>query len=435
MPKKKKKPKKIKKQIFQAPKGMHDILPDDQPIWEKILNTVKDIAAFYNFLKIDTPILESADLFKRSVGETTDIIEKQMFSLKTKGGDYLVLRPEATASIARAYIEHGLSRLPQPLKLYYFGPMLRYEQPQAGRFRQFHQAGFEIISGENDPIYDIQVILVCYRIIESLKIKNITIQINSIGCKNCRPAYRQQLKNYYGKREKMLCKDCQRRLKLNPLRLLDCKNETCQEIKKDAPTIIDGLCRYCHDHFKTVLEFLEELSLPYTLNHYLVRGLDYYTKTVFEIFAEGFDFALASGGRYDYLVELLGGKSSPAVGMAIGIERLVEIIKNQNINLGIRLKPKMFLAHTGFIAKKKALQVIEILREAGVDVVENLGKESLATQLRVADKLNSPLTLILGQKEVFSEAVLVRDMKTGAQETIPINKLGEKVKKKLKLVN
>lgn len=410
---------------------MHDILPEDQPIWEKISNTAKDVAAFYNFLKIDTPILESADLFKRSVGEATDIIEKQMFSLKTKGGDYLVLRPEATASIVRAYLEHGLSRLPQPLKFFYLGPMFRYEQPQAGRFRQFHQAGFEIISNENDPIYDAQIILACYRLIENLRIKNLTIQINSIGCKNCRPAYRQQLKKYYSQREKILCKDCQRRLRVNPLRLLDCKNETCQELKKDAPTIIDGLCRYCHDHFKMVLEFLEELSIPYTLNHYLVRGLDYYTKTVFEIFSEGFDLALGGGGRYDYLVELLGGKSSPAVGAAIGIERLLELIKSRNINLGIKLKPKVFLIHAGFIAKKKALSVIEKLREAGVDVIETLGKESLTAQLRAADKFGSPFALILGQKEVFSEVVLVRDMKTGNQETIPINKLAEKIKKKL----
>lgn len=432
MAKKKPRDQKAKKQIFQAPKGMHDILPQDQPIWEKIVKMVKDIADFYNFGKIETPILEMVDLFTKSVGAATDIVEKQMFTLRTKSGDYLVLRPEGTAPIARAYIEHGMSRLPQPLKLYYFGPMFRYEQPQAGRFRQHHQAGFEIISGESDPVYDAQVILACYRLIESLKIKNLIIQINSIGCKNCRPPYRRQLKSYYAKYEKFLCKNCRRRLKINPLRLLDCKNESCQEFKKDAPTIIDNLCNYCHNHFKGVLEFLEELALPYVLNHHLVRGLDYYSRTVFEIFSEGFDISLAGGGRYDYLVELLGGRPSPAVGGAVGLERLVAVIKDRNINLGIKSKSKIFLVHAGLVAKKSSLSLIEKLREAGLDVIESLGKESFKAQLRAADKIGSPLTLILGQKEVFEETIIIRDMKTGVQETIPFGKIVETIKKKLK---
>lgn len=426
------KQKKTKKQIFQAPKGMHDILPEDQPTWEKIIKAVKDVADFYNFGRIETAILESADLFTRAVGEATDIVEKQMFTLRTRGGDHLVLRPEGTAPIARAYIEHGMSQFPQPLKLYSFGPMFRYEHPQAARFRQFHQAGFEILSNENDSVYDAQVILACYRAIDSLKIKNLTIQINSIGCKNCRPAYRRQLKSYYTRHEKALCKDCKRRLKINPLRLLDCKEEYCQEFKKNAPTMIDNLCNYCHNHFKAVLEFLEELSLPYMLNHYLVRGLDYYTRTVFEIFTEGLDMALAGGGRYDYLVELLGGKPTPAVGGAIGIERLAAVIKDRNINLGIKPRSKIFMVYTGSVAKKKALSLIERLRESGLDVFESLGKDSFKAQLRAADKSGSPLALILGQKEVFEENIIIRDMKTGTQENVPFEKIAEIIKKRLK---
>ncbi len=426
------KPKKPKPEIIQSPKGMHDILPQDAPLWEKVRKTAKEIAEFYNFQKLETPILERAELFERSVGETTDIIEKQMFILTTKGKERLALRPEATASIARAYIQNGLSQLGQPVKIFYEGPMFRYEQPQAGRFREFHQVDFEIISHEDDPIYDAQVILVLCRFLEALKIKNLSATLNSIGCKGCRPPYKKELQNYYKNLKDQLCPDCGRRLELNPLRLLDCKQEKCETLKKEAPIIIDHLCDHCHDHFKAALEYLDELGLPYTLDHHLVRGLDYYTKTVFEVFTEGVSSSLGGGGRYDYLIELLGGRSAPAVGWAAGLERIIEVIKSQNINLGLRSRPKVFLIHIGNLAKKKSLRLIEDLREADIPVSESLAKESLKAQLRAADKASSPLALIFGQKEAYEESVIVRDLRSGLQESVPLKKLVETIKKKLK---
>jgi len=411
---------------------MHDILPQDQPLWEKVRKIMREIADFYNFVRLDTPILERAEVFERAVGEATDIVEKQMFFVQTKSKERLVLRPERTGALTRAYIEHGLSQLGSPFRVYADGPMFRYEQPQAGRFRQFHQIDFDIISNEDDPIYDAQVILVFCRLLEALKIKNLTVAINTIGCKNCRPAYRKELQNYYKNLKDSLCGDCLRRLEINPLRLLDCKQGKCLELKKDAPIIIDHLCAPCHNHFKAVLEYLEELSLPYNLDHHLVRGLDYYTKTVFEVFSQGADFSLGGGGRYDYLIELLGGRSSPAVGWAAGLERVIEVIKSQNINLGIKSKPKIFLIHIGDLAKKKSLLLIEELRKADIAVTESLAKESLKAQLRVADKIGSPLALIFGQKEAFEESIIIRDLKTGLQEVVSLKKLAGVIKKKLR---
>ena len=434
-----------RKGLFQSPKGMHDILPNDQFWWEKVRKEVKEIAESYNFLRIDTTLLEHQALFERSLGATSDVVEKQMFSIKTKGDDIFVLRPEGTASIARAYIEYGLSSMSQPIKLYYIGPMFRYEQPQAGRFRQFHQAGFEIIGGDEDAIFDAQIILACYRFLESLKIKGLTVKLNTIGCRNCRPQYRKKLVEYYKARldnttrEKLLCGDCKRRLTTNPLRLLDCKNEECQEMKKDAPTFFNGLCAYCKAHFKGVLEYVEELKIPYMVDNSLVRGLDYYNRTVFEIFLENpvvgenkFDFALAGGGRYDYLIEMLGGRETAGVGGAVGLDRVVEYMKIVGAGTNVKVKQKVFLIHMGDLSKKKSLALIENLRTEGIDVAESLGKESLKAQLRLADKTGALLALIFGQKEALEDSVIIRDLQTGAQETVPLHRLAATIKHKLK---
>ena len=423
------------KLLFQSPKGMHDILPGEQFWWEKIRKAANKVADFYNFLRIDTPIVEAADIFERS-GKGTDIAEKQMYSLKMKGGDQLVLRPEGTAPIMRAYLQHGLSKFKDPLKLFYFGQMFRYEQPQQGRFRQHNQVGFEIIGSTNEPIYDAQVILALFRLIEELKIKNLTIQINSIGCRVCRPAYVKKLQSYYGSQKDKLCRDCQRRLKTRPLRLLDCKQEKCAGMKDSAPIIVDRICNICKKHLKDVLEYLDEISLPYTLNPYLVRGLDYYNRTVFEIFSESSAIALGSGGRYDYLSEMLGGKKTFAVGGSVGVERLVETMKSQGIlggqRPGQKSDAKVFLVHIGEEAKKKNLVLLESLREAGIKTMEMFGRESLGSQMKAADKEGVALALIMGQKEVFEESVIIRDMGSGAQEIIPLKKVAEEVKKRLK---
>lgn len=431
-------PRKFRQPVIVAPKGMRDILPADQPIWEKVRKTAKDIADFYNYQRIDTPVLEKIELFERPLGGTSDVVEKQMFTLKTKGGDVLVLRPEGTAPIARAYVEHGLSHLGQPLKLYYEGPMFRYEQPQTGRFRQLHQVGFEIISNDGDPVYDVQVMLACYRLLEDLKLKELNLQISTIGCMRCRPGFRTKLLDYYKNKEKMLCPDCKRRLRSNPLRLLDCKNKKCIEIKQGAPSILDSICSDCRKHFKKILEFLEELQLPYTLNQFLVRGFDYYAKTVFEIFPQGLPaesgqgLALAAGGRYDHLIEMLGGRAAPGVGGAVGIDRVVEAIKAKNLNFTGKTKPKVHLIHIGDVAKAKALNLVEMFRKANIDVRESLGKDSLQAQLKAADKRGAPLALIFGQQEAFEQAIIVRDMKTGAQESVPLKKIVEVIKRKLK---
>lgn len=437
MPKSLKRPKgknnKKEKVSFQSPKGMHDILPDEQPWWDKIKKISQGIADFYNFSRIDTPILELAEIFEKSLGENTDIVEKQMFVLKTKGKDRLVLRPENTASIVRAYLQHNLNRLSLPAKFYYFGPMFRYEHPQAGRYRQFHQIGFEILGGEDDPVYDAQIVLVNCRLIEELKIKKIITQLNSIGCKNCRSNYRKKLQEYYRKFSGKICKDCQHRFNLNPLRLLDCKNPTCEIIKTEAPVILDYLCASCRNHFRSVLEYLDEINLPYTVTPHLVRGLDYYNRTVFEIITETSGVTLAGGGRYDYLGELLGGKKTKlmAVGGSLGVERLIETMKSQEIPGILKPKVKIFLVQIGKPAKKKAFYLIEMLRQAGIKVIESLAKESLKSQMKLADKEKVDLALILGQREVFEDSIIIRDMKNSCQETVPLTKIVEEVKKRI----
>lgn len=422
-------------QTFQAVKGMHDILPQDQKYWERIRKVVKNLATEYGFERIDTPIIEDSSLFLNGLGLTSDIVEKQMYTFKTKGGDSLTLRPEGTASIARAYIEHGLSVLPQPLKLYYIGPMFRHEQPQSGRFRQFYQFGFEVI-GEKDPVIDAQLIKLMFNIYSELGLKGLTVQINSIGCSVCRPGYRSALKDYYRSRVKKLCSDCRRRFSENPLRLLDCKEEKCQIFKQQAPHIIDHLCQECHNHFKSVLEFLDELELPYSLNPFLVRGLDYYTKTVFEVAPENAQsqaVAIGAGGRYDDFIEALGGKNTPAVGAAGGFERTINLMKYQQIKLPVSVaKVKVFLVQLGELAKKKSLSLYEEFRKAGLAPAEAFSKQSITSQLRIANKLDAQISLILGQKEVLDGNIIMREMKTGVQEIIPLEKILAEVKKRLK---
>ena len=417
---------------LREPKGMHDILPYEQPYWDRISKVVSNLADFYGFWKIDTPILEFAELFIRGIGEDTNIVEKEMYLLKTKGGDLLALRPEGTAPIARSYLEHNLGRIRQPQKLYYWGPMFRHENPQAGRYRQFYQAGFEIVGGVADPIYDAQVIVVSTRLLDSLKIKNVSLKMNSIGCRICRPIYKRNLKNYYRHYEKELCVDCIRRLKTNPLRLLDCKNKDCEQFKEKAPNFLDKLCATCTRHLQSVLEYLDELKIPYDMDNQLVRGLDYYSRTVFEFFAEGTPGAICSGGRYDYLIEVLGGRMTPAVGAASGIERLIEVMKTQDVKLPVRNLKKVFIIHVGQLAKKKSLTIIEDLRQAGISVSEALSKDSIKVQMRVADKQGARFVLIFGQREIYEESIILRDLKSGLQESVVLAKLASELQKRLR---
>lgn len=411
---------------------MHDVLPSEQPYWERIESVASELARLYHFQKIDTPILEQADLFTRASGEGTDVAEKEMYTLKTKGGEILALRPEFTAAVVRSYLEHSLSRSGQPQKLYQFGPLFRHDKPQLGRLRQFTQIGFEMMGGPNDPIHDAQIILIAAHLLEELKIKDIVLKINSIGCRVCRPVYKKQLQNYYRNHEKELCGDCVRRLKINPLRLLDCKNPDCEKLKAKAPNFLDKLCVNCSHHLKGVLEYLDELKISYVIDNNLVRGFDYYTKTVFEIFADGPGNevgALPGGGRYDYLIELLGGYLTPAVGFACGVERLIAVMKAKNIELPRRSTKRVFVVHAGENAKKKALGLIKVLHGAGIPISEALSKESLKAQLKAADKDKSMLALILGQKEIYENSVILRDLRTGLQESVSLDRIVDEIKK------
>lgn len=422
-----------KKLKFQKATGMHDILPEDQKYYKRIYEVVSSIAEFYGFQKIDTPIVEETELFMKSIGATSDIVSKEMYTLKTKGGDSLSLRPEWTAPIVRSYIENGMQVLPQPLKLWYFGPCYRYERPQADRFRQFWQFGFEVF-GESNPVIDAQVIQIQYNILKELKLKNITVEVNSIGDSNCRPYYKKLLGNYLRSRESSLCGNCKKRFKENVLRVLDCKDEKCQPIKTEAPQVLDHLCDECHSHFKEVLEFLDEIEVPYTLNPYLVRGLDYYTKTVYEIFQDSEETgkkALAGGGRYDRLVKLLGGKDTFACGGAVGVERIISLMKAQEILPSKEKDVQVFLAQLGSLAKRKSLKLLEEFRKAKIKVAESFGRDSLKVQLNRANKLGAKFTLILGQKEALEGVAIIRNMKNGKQDIVKLEKVVATLKKKV----
>jgi len=420
----------------QTLRGMKDILPADQGYWWLVFDKARSLAKAYGFEKMDTPILEEANLFVRSVGKETDIVEKEMYIFEDLDGQKLALRPEATASIMRSYLNHGMWNLPQPIKAWYFGPMFRHERPQSGRYRQFHQFGFEIL-GEAGPVADALLIMIAYNFYTEMGV-NVSIQINSLGCPTCRENYKNELVQYYKNHRSKICETCKKRMQKNPLRLLDCKEEGCVVIKEGAPQMVDFLCDECKTHFMSVLEFLDELGLPYFLNHNLVRGLDYYTRTVFEIYStgedEGSQTALGGGGRYDLLAEALGGKATPACGFAHGVERAVTRIRDSARVVPEPVKVDIFIAQLGEQARRKAFTLFEKFRHAGVRVAEAFCRSSLRGQLEQADKLGARYALIVGQKEVQDGSVIIRDMESGVQETVDFNKAVSEIQKKLLLV-
>ncbi|MBI4034063.1 MAG: histidine--tRNA ligase [Candidatus Brennerbacteria bacterium] len=421
-----------KRQVFQSVKGMHDILPKDHDWWQSLFEAGFAVAELHDFNYIETPILEQAALFEAGVGAATDIVEKEMFIFKTKGGERVALRPEGTASVMRSYLEHHLGYFASPLKVFYYGPMFRYERPQKGRYREHHQWGFEILS-DGDAVYDAEMILAALDFLGALKLKDLVLKINAVGCRVCRPTYRARLKDYYRRHKSKLCKDCERRYEGNILRLLDCKEPQCLELKKNAPIILNFLCSSCNSHFRSVLELIEDNDIPYESDPFLVRGLDYYNKTVFEIFSPKLpDISLAGGGRYDYLSEILGGRPMPAVGVALGMERIIEAMQASGLPPAVKNKRKIFFIAIGEEAKKASLKFISSLRRAGVKTLESLGKKSLKAQLKMADKQKAKFAVIVGQKEIFEGSAIIRDMETGAQETVTVDKLVETVKKNLR---
>lgn len=432
----KKKEKKVsskKKFLFSSPRGMHDLLDKDFEYRNKIEEATKKVASFYGFGRIETPVLEDAKIFERGTGLSSEVVSKQMFYVKSRGSEgRLALRPEMTPGVVRAYIQKGLHHILVPGKFFYISPLFRYERPQAGRFRQFWQLGFEVIQSPQ-AIYDAQIIIATYKICQELKIENPIIKINSIGARLSRNGYIKKLKEYYRGKTSKMCKDCQKRYKDNPLRMLDCKNERCQVFKEEAPQAIDALVGEDKNHFKQVLEYLDEVEVPYLIDHTLVRGLDYYTRTVFEVFSENYESALGGGGRYDYLSETLGGPKMAGVGSAMGIERLIDVMKAQEKpSKKKQQRQGIFLVQMGQQAKKRSLKILEMLYEAKIPVKESFTKDSMKAQLKAADKEGSRFALILGQREVFEDTILLRDMKTGNQEVVSCEKLISEVKKRLK---
>lgn len=471
--------KKPNKEPIQTLKGFHDILPADVPYYDRVSKEVRRVAEYYGFQTIRLPHLENAELFTRTLGETSDIVEKQMYSFRTRGGSSVVMRPEGTASMVRAYVEHGMQSLPQPVSLFYEGSFFRHENPQAGRLREFRQAGIEIM-GEKDPIHDTLIIRVLLSALDALGIRDVHVQLNSIGDKASRPHYIRELTNYYKKNMGDLCKDCKRRLKENPMRLLDCKEANCSLLKAHAPQSMNYLSEESKKHFSQVLEHLDEIGISYTIDPWLVRGLDYYNDTVFELFvpehrlvenkvealamAEGASveekdkdkpsppypvepptppvapedtltggmLALGGGGRYDMLATMLFGKPVAGAGGALGIDRVVGEIKRRNLKIRPDVTPKVFLVQIGPAAKRKILRISEDLRKAGIPFAHALGKDALKKQLSIADKMQVPYALIIGQKEAIEERAILRAMETGTQEHVAFDKIPTVLKLKLK---
>ena len=404
---------------FTAPRGTQDILPEEQPYWRYVEERLHAIAHLYGYECISPPLFEDTAIFERGVGEGTDIVEKEMYTFLDRGGQSVTLRPEFTASLVRAYIEHGMHVRPQPVKLYSIGPAFRYERPQAGRYRQHHQFDVEAL-GEQDPAVDLEVMSLAWQLYDELGFRDLAFQVNSTGCPRCRPGYVQVLKEYYADKLSAVCEDCRHRYEQNTLRLLDCKVESCQPFIDGAPHFLDYLCDECAEHFATLRSYLDALGRPYTLNHRLVRGLDYYTKTVFEVWAAGIgaQAAVCGGGRYDGLAEALGGPPTPGVGFASGIERIILTMKAQGVEVPPAPKPLALVATLGEEARSSGVKLVTGLRAAGIPAVLAFGDRSLRSQMREAGKLGVAYALILGADEVKSQQVIVRDMAAASQESV-----------------
>jgi histidyl-tRNA synthetase len=407
-------------------RGFKDILPGEVEKWQFVESEARRVFGLFGFLELRIPILERTELFARSIGEATDIVGKEMYTFPDRDGDSLTLRPEATTSIMRAYLEHGLN-VKEPVGKYYFiGPMFRYERPQKGRYRQFHQIDAEIL-GVQEPQADAEILVMLMRFLGGLALKNLNLQINSLGDPACRGPYRDEIQKFLRGKSEKLCEDCQRRVETNPLRVFDCKKEECQAQLADAPVVLDFLCPDCRRHFKQVKDLLDELRLPYAVNPRMVRGLDYYTRTAFEVVAGnlGAQNAVCGGGRYDGLAEEIGGPSIPAIGFAIGFDRLVMLLPEEKNFLRYA---DVFLAALGEEAQRKSFALAQELRDAGIWVEIDYEGKSLKSQMRKADRLKTPWVVILGEEELKKNRVVLRDMATKAQEEVPLTEILVRIK-------
>ena len=413
---------------FRAPRGTTDLLPQEQKYWRYIQSKAAEVAQRFGYGRIDSPAFEDSGLFIRSVGEGTDIVEKEMYTFEDRGGDNLTLRPEGTAPVCRAYLEHGMHNLPQPVRMYYFCPVFRYERPQAGRFRQHHQFGVEVI-GDPDPSVDAEVIELAWRFMDSLGLTDINLLVNNIGDAVCRPAFIDQLKAYYTGHHDKLCPDCRQRLDRNPLRLLDCKVETCRALGEAAPRSVDLLCPECQDHWDKLRSYLEAVEIPYQVDHRLVRGLDYYTRTVFEIQPcdVGAQSTICGGGRYDGLIEQLGGRATPGIGFGSGIERLTLNLKRAEIPVPDEPQPQYLVVNVGDAARSAAQELAANIRKLGVGAILANGSRALRGQMRQANALGIPYALVLGDDEIQRGEVMLRSMSDSSQRAIPLDQFLEEL--------
>ncbi|MDR5694360.1 MAG: histidine--tRNA ligase [Armatimonadota bacterium] len=417
---------------YRAVRGMHDILPEESWKWQYLEEKIRTFAHRYGFREIRTPMLEYTEVFQRGVGEGTDIVEKEMYTFLDRGGRSLSLRPEGTAAVVRAYLEHNLGASGTPVKLYYIAPLFRYDRPQRGRYRQHHQFGAEIL-GTPDPAADAEVLSLPIRLMQDLGLREVEVHLNSVGDAACRPRYIAALRDYFGRYLDELCPDCRRRYDVNPLRILDCKEERCHRLAREAPTIFPYLCQECRTHFEGVQEHLDWLGIRYTIDPFIVRGLDYYTRTAAEVYSGklGAQNAMFGGGRYDGLASQLGGPPVPGVGFGMGIERLLLVLEEEGIALPREDGVDVFVATTGKTGHREAFQLLDQMRQAGLRADGDPSHRELRAQMKLANRLGARYAVILGEEELRLGMATVRNMASGDQERLPLGGLIEALRERI----
>lgn len=415
---------------IQGPKGTRDVLPSESYKWQYIEKKIRDLCSIYGYKEIRTPVFEHTELFQRGVGETTDIVQKEMYTFLDKGGRSITLKPEGTAPVVRSYIENSIFNETQPTKMYYITPCYRYERPQAGRLREFHQFGIEVF-GTQDPYIDAEVINVAMTLFQTLGVKDLGLRINSVGCPKCRKEYNAKLKDFLEPRLQHLCKYCRDRYDTNPLRILDCKEEKCRENLIDVPFMLDNLCHDCKTHFEGLKKGLELIGLDYIVDPKIVRGLDYYTKTAFEIVSNdiGSQGTVCGGGRYDGLIEQCGGPSTPGVGFGLGLERLLLTMENQGIVIPEEDKIELFIAAIGEKADDKAMELLFKLRKCSIRAEKDYMRRSLKAQMKYANKLNAGYVIVIGDEEIEKGKATVKNMENGESDEVSLTDISEIINK------
>lgn len=417
---------------MSAPKGVRDILPEESWKWAYVFRVVQETARHFGYSEVHLPIFEHTELFSRGIGDTTDVVEKEMYTFLDKGDRSITLRPEATASMVRAYLEHRMGTMSQPVKMWCAGPMFRYERPQKGRYRQFWQVDFESI-GASSPYADVEIIAISLELFRRLGLRRLEVVINSVGCPECRPSYRKRLTDYFESRKDKLCETCLGRLERNPLRILDCKRDGCKAVTEDAPDVYDSLCGECREHFDVVKDSLDALGASYRLDKRLVRGLDYYTKTAYEILSGelGSQNAVCGGGRYDNLAEAIGGPHVPGVGFAAGVDRIVMVMEQQECSFGSAPSVEVFAVALDDISRRNVLQLVDMLRRNGIVAEMDLAGKSMKAQMKAASSRGARFACILGESERASGTVMVKDLATAEQQEISLPLLVAELNNKL----